>query len=147
MGKIKLVHEMVVRPPVEAVFDYLINVDNYPELVTSMEEVRGHSGQLTAGATWQSVSRFMGREIIAENRVLELNAPQLFRYETLSNASDGISVWEVQAVDGGTAVRHVAEGEVKGVFGSLAMSVLKRNVNKQFNSDMERLERRLNQDL
>jgi carbon monoxide dehydrogenase subunit G len=89
----------------------------------------------------------MGREVIAENRVLELTTPHRLRYETRSDASDGTSVWEVRAVDGGTLVRHVAEGEVKGFFASLAMSLLKSNVNKQFNSDMKRLERRFNEDV
>ena len=45
-------------------------------------------------------------------------------------------------MDGGTRVRHGAEGEVKGFFASIAMSLLKSNVDKQFNSDMERLKQR-----
>jgi uncharacterized membrane protein len=144
MGRIEVSHEMTVSAPVEEVFAYLTNVDNYPELVSSMEEVRGHSGPLTDGATWQSVSKFMGREVISENQVVVLDPPNLFRYATSSNAAETESSWEVQAVEGGTLVKHNGGGEVKGFLATLATSLLKSNVDKQFKSDMERLERRLN---
>jgi carbon monoxide dehydrogenase subunit G len=142
MGSIEVNYEMVVSASPEDVYAYLTNVDNYVELVSSAVEVRGHSGALTDGATWQSVSKFMGREVISDNQVVELKAPNLFRYESHSNAADTANSWEVEAVDGGTRVRHVAGGEVKGFFASIAMSLLKSNVDKQFNSDMERLKQR-----
>ena len=40
-------------------------------------------------------------------------------------------------------IKHIAAGEVKGFFATLAMSLLKRNVDEQFKSDMESLQRRL----
>ena len=145
MGHIEVNYEMVVSASPEDVYTYLTNVDNYVEMVSSEEEVRGHSGALADGATWQSVSKFMGREIVSDNQVLELKAPNLFRYETHSNAADTVSSWEVEAVDGGTRLRHVAAGEVKGFFASIAMSLLRSNVDKEFKSDMARLERRFNE--
>ena len=86
----------------------------------------------------------MGREIISENRVVELNAPNLFRYASTSNAAETETRWEIQAVDGGTLITHNGGGEVKGFFATLATSLLKSNVNEMYRSDMERLERRFN---
>lgn len=144
MTIIELSHEMIVSAPVETVFAYLINVDHYTELVSNLVEVRGYSGPLTAGASWQGRSKFMGREVMAKNQVLELDAPHRFRYATQSNAADGTSLWEVEAVAGGTRVRHVATGEPKGFFGSVAGGLLRPAIEREFKSDMRRLEQRLN---
>jgi carbon monoxide dehydrogenase subunit G len=86
----------------------------------------------------------MGRDVISDNQVLELDAPHHFRYATRSDAADGSSSWEVQAVAGGTLVRHSVTGDAKGLFASLGIGLLKRKVEQEFKSDMARLERRLN---
>jgi len=45
---------LVVGAPVEEVFGYLTNVDNYTELVSSSEEVRDRSGS-AVGWRYQAV--------------------------------------------------------------------------------------------
>lgn len=144
MSKLEFNYEMIVNASVEEVFGYLTNLDNYVEMIFSVEEVRGHSGQITDGTTWQVVEKVMGREIIAENRVLELNPSHLFRYEHKSNYNDSTSAWEVKAVDDGTIARHVLGIEVKSFFAPLVIPLFKRYVDKHYKSDMERLERRFN---
>jgi carbon monoxide dehydrogenase subunit G len=144
MGKVEVSHEMIVSAPVEEVFAYLTNADNFSEIGGGTEEIRGHSGPVSEGDTWQSVGKFMGREIKSDSRAVELKAPNVFRYESTSNAAETETRWEVRAVDDGTLIKHNGGGEVKGFFATLASSLLKSNVNKMYKSDMERLERRFN---
>ncbi len=146
MSKLEFSYEMMVKASVEEVFAYITDLDNWADMIFSVEEIRGHSGQITEGTTWQVVENVMRREIIAENRILEFKPPHLFHYEHKSDYNVSTSAWEVKATEAGTIATHVLDIEVKSFFAPLVIPLFKRYMSKHYRSDMERLEHRLNKE-
>jgi uncharacterized protein YndB with AHSA1/START domain len=131
-------HELVVaRPPAE-VFAFLADPANLPAWQSNLVEVRKGAGE-GLGARHTEVRSLLGKHL---EQTLEVTA-----YEPASRLDlrvvDGpvpLSVsHRLEAVDGGTRIVFVGEGEPAGPF-KLAGPLLARAVKKQSEQDFARLQ-------
>lgn len=142
MAVMQFSNSFFVNAPIEKAFALMADVNQHPQIFTINQGIRNyHGGPVQQGDTWESVGKFMGQETITHYTMAEYEAPTHLHYKTTSSSGDGSITWNFTAVEGGTQVEQLAEGEPKGFFASLAAPLLKGNLQKQLLEDGENFKR------
>lgn len=121
--KTKVKHGIHINRPVEEVFKYVSNVDNYPKWQSSLFSVRNKSGvsagQLVGSSRVQDQRNVLGKEVEAVWSVVNFQPNRSITLEANPDAPVYWQItWSVEAVDGGTFL----SGEGGGNMGDMGMS-------------------------
>jgi uncharacterized protein YndB with AHSA1/START domain len=131
----------ISRPPQE-VFDYLTDLEKLPEWQASAVESRA-DGPLAEGARISERRSFMGRDIDTEVEVAAHEPPHRLTLRALK-APLKLSIDHLlDARDGGTTLRVIAEGRPTGALrlaGPAVESGARRELTRDFNRLKELLE-------
>ena len=133
----------VSRPP-GVVFDYLTNPSNLPEWQTAKTSVE----QLTDGPpglgtrVLERTKGPGGKEFDQIIEFTEFDRPKRVHVHVVEGPYPVDGTWTFEAADGGTRLRFVAEGELKGLM-RLLKPVATRLVGRQFAGYHENLRRNL----
>ena len=131
----RIEHEIHIdREPAE-VFAFLTDPENLSAWQpTNVAVRRQQQGPLALGERFEEVHKALGRELASTVEVAAYDAPRLFALHMVSGAVPLDGRWELEPSRGGTLLRFVGEGDVRGLM-RLAKPVLAR----QFRGYHERL--------
>ena len=131
---------MIDRPP-DAVFAVLTDTDRLAEWQpTTVEVRRSATGPLSRGERFEEVHKAMGRRLESTFEVAEYEPGRLFALHAVDGPMLLDGRWELTAQDGGTELRFVGEGPVKGPL-RLVERPLTRSMDKRFRGYHETLKR------
>ncbi len=129
----------VINRPLEEVFAFLSNPENFPKWVTGSSEVKITSaGPIGMGTTYRTVLTVLGRRI---EGVVEFTEYEPNRSYTMKTKSGPVPVENrvtFERVDGGTRVTQHQVAEPGGFF-KLAEPLLVRMIKRQFEADAANL--------
>ena len=135
MADINISHSIVVNAPIDKVFQTFSDPQSYSEWSTTPHEVRGYAPPLTLGEEYETVSKFMGREMTTRNTVTAFEPP--YRYvRTIDGAASGETQQVVEAVEAGIKVSIIFNGKMNGFLGNLVAPLVKGQVRKQMENDL-----------
>ena len=125
----------IVRAPVENVFDYLVELENWPRWQSDMKESRIVAGERgKVGAKYQYLSKAMGQTLNSTVRLSRVEPGRLVEFEGewvgMIRPNGG---YRVEAVPEGTLVTLNPHPETRG-FGSMMaplMRVMIKGLNRQ----------------
>lgn len=142
MATLRFSNSFLVNAPIEKAFALMADVNKHPQIFTINKGIRNyHGGPVQEGDTWDSVGKFMGQETVTHYTMAEYEEPTHLYFTTESASGDGSITWNFTAVENGTQVEQIAEGEPKGFFATLAAPLLKGNLQKQLLEDGENFKR------
>jgi uncharacterized protein YndB with AHSA1/START domain len=134
VAEMSLSHSIVVDAPVDKVFQAFTDPEIRPKWFTSRNETRGYEPPLAVGSEWETVSTFMGREMITKYTMKNYEPPHR-DVRSLQGPALGEVQHLVEEVEGGVKVTIIFNGEMKGFLASIASPLIKNQAKK----DMERL--------
>ena len=132
----RIEHELHIdREPAE-VFAFLTDPENLPAWQpTTVAVRRQRQGPLTVGERFDEVHKALGRELTSTVEVVAYDAPRLFALHMVSGAVPLDGRWELEPSRGGTLLRFVGEGDIRG-----PMRLAKPLLARQFRGYHKRLE-------
>jgi uncharacterized protein YndB with AHSA1/START domain len=113
--------DTTIKHPVEEVFERLANINEYstwmPKSGIFIKSEQTSAGPLGKGTTYYD----QGRMGTFQGEVSDFERPTKVAYrETLRwlgmRVMEARAVYQLKAIDGGTMVHHVAEGQLYGIF-------------------------------
>lgn len=129
---------IVINRPVEEVFSYLMDVNNWPEWTGFPELEQTSEGPVGVGTTFRGVSEFLGRSGEWTSEVTAYEPNRKFQQKIIwgSMSIEQSSIFE--PVEGGTKYTQIGEGETGGIF-KMATPVVNRMMKKQLESNLAKL--------
>lgn len=137
---IKIKKSAVINRPVEEVFAYVTDVENEPQWIGEVAEVRKTSdGPVGVGSTYDNIVHFLGRRIVDPHEVVQYKPNRKFGFKSHSGqiSFEGIETFEPTA-DGATRFTFVATGETGTLF-KLAEPIVSRMINRQWEANVANL--------
>ena len=105
----RLEHSVVIRRPLEQVFEYVTNIENAPKWKSRLLEVRRTSeGPLGVGTTQTSVGQFLVWRPKSQAEITEFEPNRKVGFKTTSGPLSAIGEFIFESVEGGTRVTLVA---------------------------------------
>jgi uncharacterized protein YndB with AHSA1/START domain len=135
----KLEISTVINRPLEEVFAFVSNPENYPKWLSSSTEVKITSrGPVGVGTTFRPVVTFLGRRMEGESEVTEYEPNRVYATKSKSGPFPVENRSTFERVEGGTRITFTAAAEPGGFF-KLAEPLLVRMLKRQFEGDFANL--------
>ena len=135
----KVEHSVVIKRPVEEVFEFVTNYQNHSlwrsETVEAIQTSKGPTG---LGATGREVSQVLGRRIEATAVITGYEPSRKLSAKTTSGPFSIEASHTVESVEDGTRYTLVLEGE-PGDFRGLAEPILVRMAQRQIETNLRNL--------
>ena len=126
-----------IDKPVEEVFDYLFEVDNFPEWSAPAIDVRKDApGTLKEGSTFTVVVTFLGRRFELPYEVTDYDPLRHYAHKSTGGPIPNQWSYTFEEVSGGTRLSRVAQGEPGGFF-RVAEPLFERVLKRQVRADLE----------
>jgi uncharacterized protein YndB with AHSA1/START domain len=111
----RIEHEIAIARTPDEVFAYLTDVDRLATWQpTTVAVERDAAGPLRLGERFDEVHKAAGRVLRSTVEVVEYDPPRLFALHVVSGAVPLDGRWELEPEDGGTRLRFVGHGDVRG---------------------------------
>jgi carbon monoxide dehydrogenase subunit G len=145
MAEFQISESISINRPAEKVFEYVVDVEKQTEWRPNLEAIRDYSGPpFTVGATFREVSKFMGREMVVENKVTALDEGRQADFRMEGGSVSGNMTWSVlPETDQSSTLTLRFEGEVTGWLGRLGTGLIRRQAAKDMTTDLSNLKARL----
>ncbi len=135
----KLEHSIVIKRPVEEVFEFMNNPENEKLYRSGLIETELTSeGSIGVGSTTREVSKFMGIKMESTGEVTEYEHNRLVASKSTSGPIPFTFKTTFDPVPDGTKVTMEFEGEIGGFF-KVAESVVIKTGMKQIEGDFAKL--------
>lgn len=129
---------MIARPP-EDVFAFISDFSKNALWQSGVQKAWFTSdGPLREGSTYTQLSRFLGRDIEFNFRIIRYEPGRLVEFETVSGTFPVHIIRQVEPVPAGTRVTAIIEGDAGGVF-KLFAPLLDFMTKRQIQGDYKRL--------
>jgi hypothetical protein len=136
----KFNHSVLIRQPVESVFEFVANVENNAQWQSDILELKMTTpGPMQVGSTYRCVNRFMGRRIETEGLVTDFVCDTKYTIRITSGDVSGESTLFFEDFEGGT--RLTAVGHLDLIHLKLAAMAVRHKIKKQLKKDMRRLKK------
>jgi uncharacterized membrane protein len=136
---ISLEKSIFINRSQQEVFDFVMDLNNDPRWQSSIESVKQTSGETTgAGTTWLYTTKFFGREVETEIEITSYDSPNQARVKVVSGPVPFENTYIFESKDNGTQLSMSAQAEV-GNFYKLAEGLVKKQIDKQMDSDAKTL--------
>jgi len=141
MAQFQISESVTINRPAEAVFQYVTDMSKHAEWRPDLEAIRDYSGPpFTEGTTFSEVSKFMGREMVADFAVTAFEEGRQARLSMDAGTATGNQVWAVQPeTDASSTFTLSFDGEVTGWLGRLGTGMIRRQAAKDMTNDLARL--------
>jgi uncharacterized protein YndB with AHSA1/START domain len=80
MANISLSNSIVINAPIDKAFYTGTNPEQQREWMSNDDELRGYQPPVKVGSTFETVSKFMGREVVISNEIVVNDAPHRCDY-------------------------------------------------------------------
>ena len=138
MAEMNLSHSIVIDAPIDKVFQAFTDPEIRMIWFAREHETRGYKPPLAVGSEWETVSTFMGREMVTNYTMKKYEPPHL-DVRALQGPASGDVQHMVEEVDGGVKATIKFKGEMKGFLASLASVLIKNQAKKDMEKDLESL--------
>ena len=114
---IKFEHSEVINRPVQDVFEYITNIDNWPNWSGEVIEIKKISERpIDLGTTFSTSVRVMGRQIENTIEVVAYDQDRKLSLKTTSGPVDGFLHCNFEPVEGSTKLTVSGQGELGGFY-------------------------------
>lgn len=135
----KLHHAVIIQRPVEEVFEYVTDLDNFADWQTYVTSVERQSEEpMAVGSSWRVSGQAMGRIATIDIVVTALEPDRLLRFRITGGPLEGESALYFEAVDGGTEVTLDGQASLTGMY-KLFGSVFAEQAQQKWEADLETL--------
>ena len=136
MGQITGSKSIVVNASIEVAFARFTDPEMQIKWFAEPHELRDYTPPLGAGSTYKTVSRFMGRDTVSQQEVIEFEPPyrQVLRYTGVGN---GESHHICEEVEGGTKVMLRFDVNMSGFLAQLMAPLMRRQIDKRMTADLQ----------
>ncbi len=108
---IEIEKSAVINRPVEEVFAYVTDVENEPQWISEVAEVRKTSdGPMGVGSTYDNIVHFLGRRIVDPHEVIQYERwqtelkqllwPRMLAWENLNEFARNLNRWRKSDIRG-----------------------------------------------
>ena len=131
---------IVINRPLEEVFDYVSNVDNFPEWAGGAIEVhKDDTGPLREGYRFTVIVSLLGRRFENPYELTSYEPPRRYKHRGTGGPIPSQEwTYTLQEAAGGTRLTRAVEGEPGGFF-KLADPLIERFFKRQIKTDLETL--------
>lgn len=137
MSQFSITNSIIVHAPLDLVFEKFTDPYVQTEWMTAASKRRHYSPPLAVGKEWESVTEFMGREMVTKYAVDKIDAPNQVSLVLDGSAMTGEFQQSCALVAEGVKVTITFNGEISGFLVGLAAPLLMRQVNKRMQGDLE----------
>jgi len=136
MGQITGSKSIVVNVPIDKVFKNFTDPEKQIKWFTQSHELRDYTPPLGVGTTYKTVSKFMGRDAVQQQEVIEFTPPfrQVLRSTGVGN---GESQYIFEELEGGTKVTLGFVVDLSGMLAKITAPLIRRQVDKQMTADLQ----------
>ena len=141
MAAIQMSESVEINRPAGTVFQYVTDVKKATEWRPGLNDVRDFSGEpFTVGTSWSDVSKFMGRDIVVNIEVTNLQEGRQANLKMDGGVVSGNMTWEFSPVtDNSSTFTLSFDGDATGWLGRLASGVIRNQAAKDFKTDSAKL--------
>jgi carbon monoxide dehydrogenase subunit G len=127
---------IVVNAPIDKVFENFTDPEKQIEWFVEHHELRDYTPPLGIGTTFKTVSKFMGRDAVSQQEVIEFNPPnhQILRY---TGVGSGESHHICEEVEGGTKVLLRFDVDMSGLLAKITAPLIRRQIDKRMTADLQ----------
>jgi len=112
---IKFEKSIIINRPVEEVWKFLSNVENFPKWNRGARKARLTSeGPIGVGSTVQYLRQFLGRQLIGKLQVSEYVPNRMIALQLSAGLITAQTGFTFEPVEGGTRLTHPSEIELGG---------------------------------
>jgi len=138
MATVSLSNSIVINAPIDKTFYIGTDPERQQEWMSNDNELRGYQPPVEVGSTFETVSKFMGREVVTSNEIVVNDVPNRCDY-AMSGMMNGVIEHHFEEVNDGVEVTVVLNGEMSGVLGNIAVPLLKGQIDNQIKKDLASL--------
>ncbi|MDX1614605.1 MAG: SRPBCC family protein [Candidatus Promineifilaceae bacterium] len=137
---IQIEKNTVINRSVRDVFAYVSDVENEPEWIGEVMEVKKTSvGPIGVGSTYDNYVHFLGRRIVDPHEVVRFEPNRQFSFKSHSGQITFEGTYHFEpAGDKATRLRFVATGQTGTLF-KLAEPIVNRMINRQWEANVANL--------
>lgn len=137
---IEIEKSVVINRPIQEVFAYVTDVENEPQWISEVLEVRKTSdGPMGVGSTYDNVVHFLGRRIVDPHEIVQFEPNRRFAFKSHSGQISFEGTYHFEpAGDDATRLSFVAAGETGTLF-RLAEPIVNRMINRQWEANVANL--------
>jgi uncharacterized protein YndB with AHSA1/START domain len=130
MGQITGSKSIVVNAPIEIAFAKFTDPEMQIKWFVEPHELRDYTPPLGLGSIYKTVSRFMGRDAVSQQEVIEFDPPYrpVLRYTGVGSGESQHICEEV--VGGGTKVMLRFDVDMSGLLAKLVAPLIRRQIDK-----------------
>jgi hypothetical protein len=138
---IRIEQSILIHCPVEQVFSFVTALDNGIQWQSStIEERKITPGPVSKGTTFYNVTEILGRRIESTLQITEILPNQKFAFRAISALIPSQMSQTYEAVEGGTRLTVVAQGQVDG-FLKVTETLVTRQAEQKVAADLANLKR------
>lgn len=134
---------IVIKKPVERVFNFMLNADNYPKWITMLKSINV-KGNFSTGMKFEEVTLFREKEKYSKGVIREIVPNKLIKMEILDVISGPklfpIRSWEFIGENGATEILWTTIVRTKGMM-RLFEFMLPKQFEKTVNGFLQNLKR------
>jgi uncharacterized membrane protein len=135
---------VTVNRALSDVFRYVQNNENAMNWMSGLLDVRMTNNMSGVGKTWVDIVQVLGRRVEVESRVTEFDPEKLIGFKSTSGPFPLEGRFEFEPAGAGTKVTYSLRGEPGGFF-KLAEPLVKRSVQRQWETNLANLKDMLEQ--
>ncbi|MEO1288038.1 MAG: SRPBCC family protein [Chloroflexota bacterium] len=140
MASLDLKLAINIQAPPQRVYNLLTDIPRIPALFEGFHDVRNfHGGDVAEGDTFTVVTSFMGREILNEYTVTELESPSILAWDALSPQAKVNSKFTIADYEGGSRVILHVVGNPRGLVASIGMGMIEANLKEGIIRDLKNI--------
>ena len=140
---IDVAHSVTVHRPVEEVYRFLANFENWPRWRTGLHEAhRVSQGTDGVGEVWEMAGEALGRPLAMTLEVTDYEENKLFGFKSTAGPIIAESRLVLEPVAEGTRVSYLSNADVSG-FVRLAQPLLNWQAQRSWEKDLYLLKRLL----